>query len=1400
MERIRGQQNKATSMVLGQIRDEYANRWGLLGERADAKQEFRQGIQPAQQKVNELLTQLREQSFGRQETFTPEESAQQVAQSRLNQPGVLQRFGNTLSDTTGNLVRQTVEGTQNILTPPRVQQGIDRPPEFGGRPDVRVDTSRQAEGVRQLTTSAVPESSLEDIGGVPVIGEHLRRQVEFGTSPLGVAALGAGVGTAGVGPTLRGVAGEFGLGAAGRALETQGGVGTVDVGPLSIGPRGAGEVVGGALAGTSGIRRPASAVDDTPIPTLRQAEADFDTALRAPPGEDLGRAAAAKFQGELNLSGELLRQELRQADDIARSSGLSLSRNEWTDDARALVDALENRGVYTPEPGHIYRGVNSATEGRRSAWWTSDFERAKAYAQAQGDNPRVIVARESDVPSELLGSGGFKGAEEEVLRLTNQEGFYLPREYADLPVVREVPIGAEGAVSGTINPRAQPLVDRLRAALDDEMATMLEVDPNFRSQALEDYFPHLFKKVEADPRVNVGGRPRGSTTRPGFTFSRRQEGSFSDVLARRPDLEPVVKNPVDMVWLRISEGVKYRAAIRMRDRLEGAGLAVPKSQAPDDWVVPDAAIFRGNNRISLKNLEGTTPEEMAIRMRERAADLEAKAGALDVSDLDLVGGRTVREDLAVAPEHAKFFNDYFSKSWFSKNPIANAARTGVASAKMLKVFGGLFQHFDYTTRQMAGVGMDIPGLNARGIKATGRAWARGFVPSLDAKMAKMDLADPVRRRLIQEGLQLEGGLDIVEREFRDLMTEPGFLARSGVTENIAAKRVKGAVDFISSGAYLKAHREHIMSYAEQLTKNHMKAGDTLEIAAAKAIRQANENFSSLPRWQSIFHDATTRDAMRTALFSPNEAESWVRNFFRPFTGPNRLQAARFYAGIIGTTAMWANILHFIAEGEPLPLDRYNPVSDSGSMGMPIGYNTRFLRPNAPWKGPLGQDNYIDILGQADTPVRWALDPVFGTQSRLGQLPRLAVDTAPLLTGQQVRNFSGEPITGVEEGALYAAEQVAPLPAQAFMSERGKLGDVGSGVQAAGINISSQPLNEYLRQRYEEITGQKWNNDTGYLEARTIPELKPILDEIERRALERESPNAVARAEREAFITEQEQELQLPGKAKAVERNLPGAGEAFREGFRDLQQAAAIAAKRDFFGNDEREMETPEGQSFRLWADLAPENYRDSNFEVDWGKYFTEKDRLFQKLTPRLQQYIEERTTGKSAEVLAVEPRYREALEEYGQWAEIPKYKGLSRAEGDMVDEITRAVMYVRLSSGDPENMSGWDAFQSIRGSFSQKIEDWYEENIVSRPKQRRSGLGGGLGGSLGDRHEAKKEPVQDPRRDEFLLKHTDLMYFGLVSPSQLPLEMRAELPDYILSGGVDLNITSQTGQVAGVGQ
>ena len=606
-------------------------------------------------------------------------------------------------------------------------------------------------------------------------------------------------------------------------------------------------------------------------------------------------------------------------------------------------------------------------------------------------------------------------------------------------------------------------VEKVRQLIDDETQAILEVDPEFVNRLLPDYFPQFFKQVPVRGEPRAGSRaPLGA--RFGFERGRVTEGTLEDILAGRPDLDLKTWNPLEMALLRVDQGINHRANLREVQRLMAKGLVYPKSSAPVDWV------------------------EMP--------------------------GHPAFKDMAMPKEVADALKDQFGVSAFSTNQAGKIVRTGVATLKMVKTFGGLFQHIDYTMR-LLGLGGGL--FKPQAVPAALKAIARGFVPGLHERLLVSDLKNPVRRALLENGLQVQGGLDILENQLR-VSLRPG-----GMFGDLPVPFVKDILNYFSSATYTNAHREFLMSAGEMLVKKGLSEGKPLQKAAADAVLAVNEQFSSLPAWQSFLRSPTTRDALRTlVLFSPNETEAWFRSAFRLVpgsskvlgAGPGPVQAFRYWAGMYISVAGYATMANLLFTGKMPDAEMYQPfVMEDGKPK----FNTRFMRPELPFLTPEGRKAYLDILGQADTPFRWIGDPKFALRTRLGQFPQLAGAGYQYLTGQEVRGFFGEPVTGPKSALKWAMSQVSPIPVTGFLEERSLIGPEGSWIQAGGFNVSAERTGA-MRDRITQELGLKKADGTpagSYGDLSRTDRLKveaqmqPAIEGARRRGFEQGQPWAEA---------------------------------------------------------------------------------------------------------------------------------------------------------------------------------------------------------------------------------------------------------------------------------------------------
>jgi hypothetical protein len=272
-----------------------------------------------------------------------------------------------------------------------------------------------------------------------------------------------------------------------------------------------------------------------------------------------------------------------------------------------------------------------------------------------------------------------------------------------------------------------------------------------------------------------------------------------------------------------------------------------------------------------------------------------------------------------------------------------------------------------------------------------------------------------------------------------------------MAKELWAFRIPGIGRYLKAfgqGTYSNAHREYLLDIGEKAVAKAVAAGTPAEEAAARVALDMGETFSSLPAWQSVFRNPSTRDWMRTGLFSMAENESWIRMPFRQKS---------FLVSAYISTAVMANMLSLAFNKELLSPDQYNPIRRKKG-GTGFEYNTSFMRPKLPWPGPDGRELYLDLVGQADTFFRLVADPEFALKARAGQFPQIA---GQLATGEEW--FSGKKIETPQEAASFVGRALAPIPAAAGTQELGRIGAPASVIQAGGLNISAERLKD-LRNR------------------------------------------------------------------------------------------------------------------------------------------------------------------------------------------------------------------------------------------------------------------------------------------------------------------------------------------------
>lgn len=956
-------------------------------------------------------------------------------------------------------------------------------------------------------------------------------------------------------------------------------------------------------------------------------------------------------------------------DDVVGGGLLSLVRNRISQGARGFARGAEE-GLETAPfgggrdvPGTSLRGLE---EGRLRTG-VRGFTREPGFYQSKvaddvvgnmlerrgGPDFDLVVAAPKDEPLQQTLTRLYLGDVELGLREANLAFKELEDEASALGLTLSRDRTDEGldfieVMRGVRQPSSSEqdtIARRLFDVLADEERAMLAADDAFSERLLPNYFPQLFKNVDVDKIRLPGPEAYGPGRRtPFFLRGRTTEGGETideilDNLRRNgnPNADLVTYNPVHLTMLRVQEGVRYRAALKMLERAEVSGIAMPADIAPSSWRIPKVALF----------------QRTAVPM-------------------------------ALPDEQAKWFESLFAPSAFDSNPALNALKMTAAYGKFIKTFGGLFQDFDLSARFMmqsfgeaatTGRGDLVPRAGWGAIKAFGRA----FIPGMDTRMRANDLKNPVRRALTQQGINLQGGRDIIERSMNEMVDDigkEGFLFRTGITENVVAKRIKGVLDYFGSANYTRFHEEIVLQSAELEVQSGLRRGLSFDEAVAQAVRLTNERMSNLPQWQSIIKSANSRDLARTMFFSPAEQEGLFRTMLvRPFKSA---AGARFMLGTMLHVAAWGNLIHLISTGELLPLERYKPWErrDSGGLfGSGVTYRTNFMRPDLPFEGPLGRVTRLDTLGQFDFPFRMALDPLFGTKSRLSTLAGFGVNVAsPLLTGNDVKFFGGRRVRSPEDVGRFAGEQVAPIPVTSFFDEQGRIGPIGGGFQAAGINVSAEPLRDLLARKFEEIHGRPFNPEIDYLVAANTPELKPILDELNRLGIEFESEGALTQQRLDQTRTELEANME-PLAAAVLQGDIAQGPELARR-YADYQKRMSGAFTFAFIGKEEPSPETPEGKALQEWRNLDPfsEVYTDPETQqVDWGAFYDEWDRLFARLPEDYQEAYKAAIRTVSPSMQEIEPQIEQAKTILQEIRDEPKWDGMSPEKSEELQDFMRHV-------------------------------------------------------------------------------------------------------------------------------
>ncbi len=844
-----------------------------------------------------------------------------------------------------------------------------------------------------------------------------------------------------------------------------------------------------------------------------------------------------------------------------------------------------------------------------------------------------------------------------------------------------------GAIDASVNPERsvrdavdtfpeaeRELVQQTYDFIDETAETYLRpaldyLGINADEALIDGYAPHLF--VE-----RVGAKPGGKGGGPSTRFPHRQDqGTLLDVLERRTDLDLQYWDITEMAAQHRIDAQSFAGTVEAIKYLRANNLMKPKGTAGTaGWKSPDLPAFRMGSKM---------------------------------------------QDFVVHPEAVRSLEAMFSPSVFKTVGVLKVAEAVRDTAFKVKVFGGAFQAIDFSFRSIGrgfietlrelspirgarggkGVRVTLPNVPGaanvlrRSLFSPITAVARAALPVLDRRIVNLQNNNPIYRVFVRRG----HGAGIDPSIGQDAVK--GTLGKL-VPQTVGGKQIPGAdwvqnvLDFMSGDAYGRYHsqmldqglfvtwQKHVDALGDNATLRRIKDMDVNDAIKAieadpeimravdAAVEENNVFFSSVQHWQSAIQNPHVKDAMRFVFFATGELEGLIR---MPF------QAPAGFAGVIGTTVIAAELLNRKFTGEWLDPSQLLPYdSESG------GYNTRFLRPELPdnFRGPNGEKQYLDLLGQLDTVFRIALDPGFATQTRLGQAPRLGADILAIRRGDAP--FFGEKVESTSDKIKFGLNQASPIALQSFTS-RETLGTSSRVLQSSGLNISSEPLMELLARNFDSLypTRAPMNREQSspdMLTAQQDPRLNWIFDEMQKRGEEVGSEFAESARRQEGVLAEEAQSLGFGTDRKGGDllRGDPDASQALLKNYSDLRQNRAARLSLQYFGSEEPdETDVPGVAALRRIRDMDPFSleYEDPDTrEPDWQRWFADQDKelaIIEKDRPGFTEDYRDRPI-LGDEFAEVETKILGARRLNSDLFSIPKYRFMSIEQHDEAIDLRAA--------------------------------------------------------------------------------------------------------------------------------
>ena len=238
----------------------------------------------------------------------------------------------------------------------------------------------------------------------------------------------------------------------------------------------------------------------------------------------------------------------------------------------------------------------------------------------------------------------------------------------------------------------------------------------------------------------------------------------------------------------------------------------------------------------------------------------------------------------------------------------------------------------------------------------------------------------------------------------------------------------------------------------------------------------------------------------------------------------------------------------------------------------------------------------------------------------------------------------------------------------------EMGLLAGAVSPVGIGVQTYTNpTEQLKRLFEEKYKRPFNPETDYRVAEQDDDFDFLLDRIRRQGLERGQEGAKRQEEAEQTRAQTEQELGLPELARQFQQGAEN-GPAIISRWEDLNTQMAGAYSAIYIGSDPKKKETPDGQALQALAELNPNLEPWTDFttgEVDWDGFYTERERLTDKLSPTVRKAYEAfQAKSVDPDLQAIEPLIRQAKETRSSFYDLPRWLSIVKNQ-DRIEEIQK---------------------------------------------------------------------------------------------------------------------------------